>query len=325
VTPFDGFFAAIRDGRPGAHEAAWRAALQRRYVERPHGDEARWQGALDGLPAVTPSRVELDRPAPAIGSARDLDARQQQALLDALGALMPWRKGPFELFGTLLDAEWRSDRKWQRLAPHLDDLAGRRVLDVGCGNGYFLWRLRGAGAAFALGIDPTRLFLAQFRLLQRYLGGEPVFLLPLRDEDLPPGLADFDTVMSMGVIYHRRDPLAHLALLREAARPGAQLVVETLILDSRRDEVLEPRPRYAQMRNVWQIPSPARLRSWLTGAGLTDVDIVDVTRTGVEEQRRGPWMRFHSLADFLDPRDPDRTIEGYPAPRRAIAIARRAG
>jgi len=51
------------------------------------------------------------------------------------------------------------------------------------------------------------------------------------------------------------------------------------------------------------------------------VEIVDVGQTSVEEQRRTPWMTFHSLAQFLDPDDPGLTIEGLPAPRRAILTA----
>ncbi len=48
------------------------------------------------------------------------------------------------------------------------------------------------------------------------------------------------------------------------------------------------------------------------------------SNTSTDEQRSTQWMQFHSLAQFLDPQDPDKTIEGYPAPRRAIITANKA-
>lgn len=84
---------------------------------------------------------------------------------------MPWRKGPFSLYGLDIDTEWRSDWKWQRVLPHISPLAGRSILDVGCGSGYYLWRMIGEGAHLAVGIDPMQLFLCQFEAIRKLLGG----------------------------------------------------------------------------------------------------------------------------------------------------------
>jgi tRNA (mo5U34)-methyltransferase len=62
-------------------------------------------------------------------------------MLELLEALRPWKKGPLSLFGVGIDTEWRSDWKWARLAPELDPLAGKVVADVGCANGYFMYRM----------------------------------------------------------------------------------------------------------------------------------------------------------------------------------------
>ena len=75
------------------------------------------------------------------------------------------------------------------------------------------------------------------------------------------------------------------------------------------------------MRNIWFIPSPATLATWLKRCGFRNVKLVDVNTASLEEQRSTDWMRFESLSDFLDPRDRSRTLEGYPAPRRAILTA----
>lgn len=322
---FSDFFDFVETCHLRRFAADFNRSIDARYRNRIHGDHADWQSAFDALPALAADTVTLD--SPAITAARDTSpSNAERARLEAaLMGLHPWRKGPFDLLGVTIDSEWRSDLKWARLAPHLSSLGGRFVLDVGCGNGYYLWRMAGAGARAAIGVDPSQKFLFQFRAVQRYLRTPGVFWLPLRSEDLPADMAAFDTVFSMGVLYHRRSPFRHLEELRAALRPGGELVLETLVVDGSPDTVLVPRGRYAGMRNVWFLPSPPALSNWLKRAGFDDVRIVDVTATTAEEQRATPWMRFHSLSDFLDPDDLTRTIEGHPAPLRAIAIARRAG
>ncbi|MGH8353966.1 MAG: tRNA 5-methoxyuridine(34)/uridine 5-oxyacetic acid(34) synthase CmoB [Pseudomonas sp.] len=306
----------------GTPLAAWAAGLQAQLnakLDTGHGDLQRWQGALDALPALTPSRVEL-RERFALEGAGDEASRAQ--LRQALLGLSPWRKGPFDLFGVHIDTEWRSDWKWTRVAPHLD-LAGKRVLDVGCGNGYYQWRMLGAGADCVIGVDPNWLFFCQFQALQRYLPALPAWHLPFALEELPEKLEGFDMVFSMGVLYHRRSPIDHLLALKDCLVKGGELVLETLVVEGDANSVLVPEDRYAQMRNVWFLPSVAALELWLRRAGFVEVRCVDVSVTSVEEQRSTSWMRFQSLADFLDPADQSRTLEGLPAPTRAVLIARK--
>jgi tRNA (mo5U34)-methyltransferase len=250
------------------------------------------------------------------------DEANRNALDSALRGLIPWRKGPFHLFGVHIDTEWRSDWKWQRVAPHLD-LRGKRVLDVGCGNGYYMWRMLGAGADSVVGIDPNWLFLCQFLAMKNYLPELPAWHLPLAFEELPGKLQGFDTVFSMGVLYHRRSPIDHLLDLKDCLVKGGELVLETLVVEGDAQQVLVPEDRYAQMRNVWFLPSVPALELWLRRAGFEDVRCVDVNTTSVEEQRATEWMRFQSLPEFLDPADHSRTVEGLPAPSRAVLVARK--
>ena len=86
-------------------------------------------------------------------------------------------------------------------------------------------------------------------------------------------------------------------------------------------EVLVPEGRYAKMRNVWFIPSELTLQSWLKRIGFQNIRCIDTKVTTTEEQRKTSWMEYESLEDFLDPEDSTKTIEGHPAPRRAIFIA----
>ena len=298
--------------------------LQQRFDESPHGDITRWLTALETLPEINDARPALDRSAVALISDEWLSEPVQQQLTTGLRGLMPWRKGPFDFFGIHIDTEWRSDWKWDRLRPHLSDLRGRQILDVGCGSGYHLWRMLGEGAGRVIGVDPGLLFLFQFLAVKRYIEPEPrADLLPIRLEDLPRKLETFDTTFSMGVLYHRRSPLDHLLELRDTLRPGGELVLETLVVDGPEGYSLMPEDRYGQMRNVWFLPSCDTLLRWLDRTGFRNARVVDVSVTTTAEQRRTDWMRFQSLADFMDPDDPGKTIEGYPGPERATLIATR--
>ena len=306
--------------------AAWRAhsPLVERCVEvlggHRHGDLPRWRRALGALPNAAATAVSFGAVVTA-GSSTALPRVRRQELRAALLDLKPWRKGPFAVCGVRIDAEWRSDRKWARVAPHVD-LAGRRVLDVGCGNGYYGWRMLAAGAASVTGIDPSALCALQHGAVGHYLGTEQRRLnvvLPLRLEDFA-GAAAFDAVFSMGVIYHRRDPAAHARALAAHGADDALLVLESLVVDG---AAFTPRGRYARMNNVRVVPNAAMLLGWLRDAGFARAEVADVSVTTTDEQRATAWMPHHSLAHALDPADASRTVEGYPAPRRAVIIARR--
>ena len=304
-----------------SHIHELRSLVERRYAPESHGDLGRWLQALEALPAVLPAHLQLNQPTPRMGAAEELTPDQQEALPGTLMQLHPWRKGPINLFGVTIETEWRSDWKWARLEPHITPLTGRRILDVGCGNGYYLLRMLGSGVRFALGIDPTLLSVVQYAALKKYLPESPMGILPIGIEEVPENLESFDTVFSMGVFHHRRSPFEHLAELMGLLRPGGELVLETLIIQGNTGEVLVPRDRYAQMRNVWFLPSPGTLVTWLERAGYRNVRCVDCTPTTTDEQRTTPWMTFKSLPDFLDPTDPSKTAEGYPAPIRGIFLA----
>ena len=289
-----------------------RTALSRET--RVHGRSEEWDAALATIRSTKPAS-QFDADTLSVG---DPNADFEEAL----SMFLPWRKGPLQIGKTLVDTEWRSDWKWQRIIQHIESLEGKQVLDIGCGNGYHLFRMLGAGADLALGIDPTILFNYQFSLLQRLSKPNRAYLLPLRSEHLPR-LGGFDTVFSLGVLYHRRSPIDHLKELLSFAKPGGELVLETLIVEGDQNTMLIPQDRYAKMANVWFIPSTSMLELMLRRAGFIDVKTVDVNITSLDEQRATKWMQFQSLKDYLDPTDKTKTVEGYPAPTRAILTARK--
>lgn len=292
-----------------------------RAVNSPrHGELDKWLAMLDNLPDIKPSSIEINTEL-RIGNNDDCDDNVRELLEQDLRMLMPWRKGPMSLFGIDINTEWHSDWKWDRVSPHIKSLKGKDVLDIGCGNGYYALRSYGQGANLVLGIDPGQKYIMQFYALKKYLGNIPVHLLPLGIEDIPPSLKAFDTVFSMGVLYHRRSPIEHLYELRDCLRPGGELVLETLVIEGDVNSVLLPTDRYQQMRNVWFLPSCDALVLWLQRCGFKNVRVVDVSKTTTDEQRATDWMVFDSLEKFLDPDDPSKTIEGYPGPMRAVVLA----
>ncbi|MDH3716306.1 MAG: tRNA 5-methoxyuridine(34)/uridine 5-oxyacetic acid(34) synthase CmoB [Gammaproteobacteria bacterium] len=284
---------------------SWREQLQTLIVERlqddAHGDFGRWRQTLEELQAI--------------------GTEDPKNLRRLLLSLAPWRKGPFEIAGVKIDAEWRSDIKWNRLRTRIAPLQGRAVLDVGCGNGYYALQMRAAGARAVIGIDPTLLYVLQFQAVEHFLHAGSVFVLPLRLNELPGPARAFDTTFSMGVLYHQRSPLDHLRQLKQTLRPGGQLVIETIFIPGEESYACTPSDRYARMRNVWLLPTIAELTTWLRRSGFVDIEIVDQSLTTTDEQRSTEWMTFESLREALNPDDPERTIEGWPAPRRVVAVA----
>ncbi|OYP28299.1 tRNA 5-methoxyuridine(34)/uridine 5-oxyacetic acid(34) synthase CmoB [Rhodopirellula sp. MGV] len=297
-------------------------------IDQPtNGDLKRWISTFNELPSPDQFHLDLsdDRVRVLPTNENDDEAvnttTASEAIREQLMCFHPWRKGPLEFAGHFIDTEWRSDWKYERIRSGVD-FRNKKVLDVGCGNGYYGWRMLADGASFVLGFDPILRFLAQFEVFRRYAKPDcPHHVVPLIDENLPDKLNFFDVVVSAGVLYHRTSPIDHLRSLAGALAPGGQLVLETIVIEDDSPNVLVPEDRYAQMRNVWFLPSVPMIFRWLQRTGFTNPRLIDISTTTSEEQRTTDWMTFQSLRDFMDPNDPTKTVEGYPGPVRAIVVA----
>ena len=298
----------------------WYGVFDRVMATQSDGNLGTLLDILNDLPAINqPMQVECNQDAVTISG--DIDYNSLQKAKAVLRGLIPWRKGPFQVFDISIDSEWRSNLKWNRLKDKISHLKGRKVLDVGSNNGYYGWRMRGAGAAQVIGIDPSILAVIQHFAINHFIRDYNHVIFPFKMEDLPPRLEDFDTVFSMGVLYHRRGPLDHIQELYDALRPGGELIMETLVVEGI-DGYSFVRPgRYARMNNVWFLPSVATLKTWLEKIGFDDIIDIDLHMTTTDEQRTTEWKPGDSLAEFLDPNDPTRTIEGHPGPLRVTLRA----
>lgn len=299
-----------------------RPQIKKAFDTKTNGNLKRWYAAMEDLPPAQELPLFVKDGRVGIGEAL-LFEEKLKTLKEQLKAFKPWRKGPWELQGVHIDTEWHSDWKWERVAPHLSKLEGRKILDIGSGNGYYAYRMAIEGAKFVIGIDPGMLAVTQYLIMKSYTPSVPMWVLPVGIEAMPEQLNYFDTVLSMGVLYHRKSPIDHIMHMKNLVRPGGEIVLETIVVDNSYGNVLVPEDRYAKMRNVWFIPSVSMLETWMRRCGLKNIRTVDVSPTSTKEQRGTEWTEgVESLPDFLSA-DEQLTVEGYPAPLRAVVIAQR--
>ena len=289
----------------------------------------RWPNLTSRFPPISPESISVDASGASVTvqTNEDLTEGKQLALKECARSLAPWKKGPYRLFHLDIDAEWRSDKKWERLSGHLPPLEGKRVLDIGCNNGYFLFRASEYGPSLLLGIDPVALFMAQFELIQHYARRPYLFVEPLGVEHLPLMRESFEVCLCLGIIYHHRNPIQQLIDIRESLTPGGWLFLESIGIPGSKSHALFPEGGYARMGNVWFVPTLSCLVNWVQRARFVDVQVLADTPSSESEQRATGWCLPHqqSLRESLDSENPELTVEGYPAPRRFLLRARKRG
>ena len=288
-----------------------------------HAMFPQWYSVLCSLPTGLTSKPRFKNGCVEFGSVLPEGLSLKNHLESQLQQFHPWRKGPFVVQGVHIDAEWRSNLKWDYLKYALGSLHNLSVLDVGCSNGYFCWRMLEEKASFIVGIDPYLTNVFQFYAVKNFSVPVPIHVLPIRLESIQWPSETFDAIFYMGVLYHQKRPLNHLKILFKTLRSGGQLIIESLCIDEELGTILKPVNRYAKMRNVYCIPTLTLLKQWLKRVGFTMITCIGIRKTTINEQRSTPWMRYESLADFLNPHNDCLTIENLPAPQHALLIARK--
>jgi tRNA (mo5U34)-methyltransferase len=234
-------------------------------------------------------------------------------------AMKPWRKGPFLINSLFIDSEWQSFIKYNLLRPHFN-LKDKVVGDIGCNNGYYLFKMLEDKPAKLVGFDPSALFFTQFSFINHFIKSDIIYEL-LGVEHLGLYEHKFDTLFCLGVLYHRSDPVATLKSLYKGLNSGGELILDTFMIDGDDDVALVPNDRYSKIPNVYFVPTVSALSNWCKKAGFSTVEILDIKATDATEQRKTSWIDGQSLEDFLDSSDITKTIEGYPAPKRVYIRA----
>ena len=272
---------------------------------------------LQALPDIE-CKVELGN---VVKIKADVDDEVHQQVYDTAWAMRPWRKGPFEVLGTFIDSEWKSFIKYNLLEPHFD-IRDKDVADVGCNNGYYMFRMLSHQPKSITGFDPSPLFKTQFDFINHFIKSDIVYEL-LGVEHLPIYPKKFDVIFCLGVLYHRSDPIAMLKWLRQGLKEGGEVFLDTFYIEGDEPVALCPAKTYSKIPNVHFVPTITALRNWCEKAGFIYFEVLATKPTTFEEQRKTKWILGESLEDFLDPYDPSKTIEGYPAPRRVYVKLRR--
>jgi len=275
------------------------------------------QAAIATLPSLESSNVEFGD---VVAIEFDnITQEQEQSIHSVAKLLKPWRKGPFGISDTHIDSEWQSHIKYNLLAPHFN-LENKIVGDIGCNNGYYLFRMLTHKPAKLVGFDPSAITLCQFEFVNHFIKSDIVYEL-LGVEHVEYYEHRFDVLFCLGVLYHRADPIGMLKSLFRGLHSGGELILDTFMIDGEEDICLTPRDRYSKMGNIYFIPTINALKNWCYRAGFESVEVIATMSTDANEQRKTEWIDTQSLGDFLDPDDKTKTIEGYPAPKRVYIKA----
>ena len=278
--------------------------------------------ALDNIKKIDTSALDIKlQDWVTAGDKSSLDEKEFKILEDNAKKLIPWRKGPFSLAGLDIDSEWQSNKKYNLLRPHFN-LKDKIVADVGCNNGYYMFRMLEDKPKRLVGFDPAPHFNIQFNIVNHFVKSDIKFEL-LGVEHLEFYEHKFDFIFMLGVLYHRSDPISSLKSLYRALNSGGQIIVDSFMIDGEDEVCLTPHDRYAKIPNIYFIPTVNCFKNWLNRAGFIDIELIEITTTDSSEQRVTPWTFEQSLDHFLDPENPAKTVEGYPAPKRAYLKARK--
>lgn len=258
-----------------------------------------------------------------IGTPDDLKQADRQQVYEVLRGYMPWRKGPFSVFGVDIDAEWRSERKWRRIVPELPSLKGKVIADVGCNNGYYMFRMIDHQPEFVLGFEPYVQHYFTFQTLNTFAEQSNLQVELLGIEHLSLFPECFDVIFCLGIIYHRPSPVDALRDLLAALKPEGWLFIETQAIPGTQPVALFPRNTYAKVPGTWFVPTAPCLHNWVARVGFREIKVFCEHPMSSREQRKTSWMNFESYEDFIDKDNPALTIEGYPAPRRVFLKAKK--
>lgn len=228
--------------------------------------------------------------------------------------MMPWRKGPFKLFDTYIDSEWRSNVKYNLLRKHFN-LKDKRVADIGCNNGYYLFRMQEDSPKSLVGFDPSPLYKTQFDFINHFVKSSIVYEL-LGVEHLEFYEEKFDTIFCLGVLYHRSDPVGMLKSLYKGLDKEGEVILDTFYIEGDDEMCLCPESSYSKIPNIYFVPTIKALKNWCLRAGFDSFEVLETSKTENSEQRKTSWIEGQSLEDFLDENDSSKTVEGYPAPAR---------
>jgi 2-polyprenyl-3-methyl-5-hydroxy-6-metoxy-1,4-benzoquinol methylase len=209
--------------------------------------------------------------------------------------------GPFALKGRMGDHHLRLIETYVSMGALPADLAGQRVLDIGCWTGGTSLLLAAMGAAEVHAVEEVRKYADAANYLAHAFAVDDRLTVHNRSlfECTTPELQDrFDIVNYSGVLYHVSDPILSLRICFNALRDGGTCLVETESLPGKQLPGLDllrylgPRHTHSgtpaeRSRGGWNwfIPSAPTVRRMMEDVGFTDVVCHGMTVAGDHGQR----------------------------------------
>jgi tRNA (mo5U34)-methyltransferase len=250
----------------------------------------------------------------------NFSSEQREFIYDFAKELRPWRKGPFKINDIFIDSEWQSFIKYNLIKKHFD-LKDKVVGDIGCNNGYYMFRMLEDNPKKIIGFDPSILTKIQFDFINYFVKSDKIIFELLGVEHCEFYEEKFDVLFCLGVLYHRSDPVNTLKSLAKSINKDGCLILDTFMIDGELEVALTPNKKYSKIPNIYFVPTIPALKNWCLRAGFSDVEVLETSTTNFDEQRKTEWIYGESLEDFLDKDDPSKTVEGYPAPKRVYIKA----
>ena len=243
------------------------------------------------------------------------NSQAKDEILAIAKELKPWRKGPFKIDDLFIDTEWQSFIKFNILKPFMNEISQKCVADIGCNNGYYMFKMLEFNPAKLIGFDPSIKYRLQFELINA-LAKTPIKYELLGVEDLPSYGLNYAVFICPVVYSLRSDPIKMLKDLKAGLNKNGVVFLDTMYIEDEREIALVPNKTYSKIPNIYFVPSISALKNWCERAGFKEFEVLATKKTDENEQRKTEWIDSFSLENFLDPKDKNLTIEGYEAPKR---------
>lgn len=201
------------------------------------------------------------------------NSQAKDEILAITKELKPWRKGPFKIDDLFIDTEWQSFIKFNILKPFMNEISQKCVADIGCNNGYYMFKMLEFNPAKLIGFDPSIKYRLQFELINA-LAKTPIEYELLGVEDLPRYGLKFDVIFCLGVIYHRSDPIKMLKDLKAGLNKNGVVFLDTMYIEDEREIALVPNKTYSKIPNIYFVPSISALKNWCERAGFKEFEVL---------------------------------------------------
>ena len=202
---------------------------------------------------------------------------------------------PFDLdYGINTNPQWVGstnieNRKRHMFTPLLEkyggSLKGKRILDVGCNEGYWSFEAIKQGAEYVLGIEGRQEFVDKANFVKKAKGLENIEFKCLTTYDISKDFGKFDIVLFFGILYHLSEPIGTLRQIHSITNEC--IVVDTdfdyytpywhNVLITYRE--FDPRPGGSKMGAVGEeivlIPTLTSLYDMLESSGFANARFIE--------------------------------------------------